>query len=38
LDDAAVEAIWTQALVEVAGLYGVSDVRESETLLRTTVI
>ena len=38
LDDAAVEAVGAQALVEVARLYGVSDVRESETLVRTHAI
>ena len=38
LDDVAVKTVGAQALVEVAGLYGVSDVRESEKLLRTTVI
>ena len=37
LDDIAVEAVGTQTLVEVAGLNGIHNVRESEELLQLTV-
>ncbi len=37
LDYVAIEAVRTQALVEVAGLDGIGDVRESEELLQLTV-
>ena len=36
-DDVAIEAVRSQALVEVAGLYGIRDVHESEELLKLTV-
>ena len=37
LDDVAIKTVRAQALIEVAGLYGVGDVRESEALLQLTV-
>ena len=38
LDDVIIKTVWSQALIEVAGLDGVSDVRESQKLLQLTVI